>query len=138
MQLLISIIIILIYCSNIDIFSITCVPFNILFEFDIFVLSSLFDMSNTLYYRTLRVNVRENWRVNQQWTIQRNWQHWYTRSKKHNTTCAEHHYAQANWNNVNDDFKESEAYSEDIYRVLRTITTAVYPRLLDFATVSVI
>ena len=50
--------------------------FNILFEFDIFVLSRLFDMSNTLYYKTLRINVRENRRGNQQWTIQRNWQHW--------------------------------------------------------------
>jgi hypothetical protein len=40
----------LIYFSNIDIFSINCVQFNILFEFDIFVLSRLFDMSNTLQY----------------------------------------------------------------------------------------
>jgi len=52
------------------------VQFNILFEFDIFVLSRLFDMSNTLYYKTLRINIRENRRGNQQWTIQRNWQHW--------------------------------------------------------------
>jgi hypothetical protein len=41
-------------------------------------------------------------------------------------------------NNVNDDFKQRETYYEDIYRFLRTITTAVYLRLLDFATVSVI
>ena len=34
--------------------------FNILFEFDIFVHSRLFDMSSTLYYKTLRINVREN------------------------------------------------------------------------------
>jgi hypothetical protein len=66
----------LIYSSDIDIFSINCVQFNILFEFDICVLSRLFDMSSPLYYKTLRINVRENRRGNQQWTIQRNWQHW--------------------------------------------------------------
>ena len=65
-----------VYSSNITIFSINCVQFNILFEFDIFVLSRLFDMSSTLYYKTLRINVRENRRGNQQYTIQRNWQHW--------------------------------------------------------------
>ena len=26
-------------------------------------------------------------------------------NQKHNTTCGGHHDAQANWNNVNDDFK---------------------------------
>jgi hypothetical protein len=55
-------------------------------------------------------------------------------NQKHKTTCVGHHYAEANWNDVNDD----ETYAEDIYRVLRTITTAVYLQLLDFATVSVI
>jgi hypothetical protein len=49
----------LIYSSNIAIFSINCVQFNILFELDIFVVSRLFDMSKTLYYKTLRKNVRE-------------------------------------------------------------------------------
>jgi ribosomal protein L33 len=78
----------LIYSSNINIFSINCVQFNILFEFDIFVLSRLFDMSNTFYYKTLRINVRENRNnpeklaildtqdTRRRQTIQRNWQHW--------------------------------------------------------------
>jgi hypothetical protein len=66
----------LIYSSDITIVSINCVQFNILFELDIFVVSRLFDMSNTVYYKTLRINVRETRRGNQQWTIQRNWQHW--------------------------------------------------------------
>ena len=78
----------LIYSGNINIFSINCVQFNILFEFDIFVLSRLFDMSNTFYYKTLRINVRENRNnpkklaildtqdTRRRQTIQRNWQHW--------------------------------------------------------------
>jgi hypothetical protein len=66
----------LIYSSNINIFSINCVQFNILLELDIFVVSRLFEMSSTSYNNTLRRNVRENRRGNQQWTIQRNWQHW--------------------------------------------------------------
>ena len=45
-------------------------------ELDIFVVSRLFEMSSTSYNNTLRRNVRENRRGNQQWTIQRNWQHW--------------------------------------------------------------
>jgi ribosomal protein L33 len=65
----------LIYSSNINIFSINCVQFNILFEFDIFVLSRLFDMSNTFHYKTLRINVRENR------NIQRNWQYWIHKTK---------------------------------------------------------
>ena len=65
----------LIYSSNINIFGINCVHFNILFEFDIFVVSRLLDMSKTLCYKTLRINVRENRRGIQQWTMQRNWQH---------------------------------------------------------------
>jgi hypothetical protein len=52
----------LIYSSNITIFSINCVQFNILFELDISVVSRLFDMSKTLYYNTLRINVGENQR----------------------------------------------------------------------------
>ena len=79
--------------------------FNILVEFDIFVLSRLFDMSNTLYYKTLRINVRENQRGNQQWTIQRNWQQWIHKTQdtrrrqpnqKHITTCVGYQYAEAN------------------------------------------
>jgi hypothetical protein len=46
----------LIYSSNINIFSINCVEFNILLELDIFVVSRLFEMSNTLYNKTLRIN----------------------------------------------------------------------------------
>ena len=65
----------LIYSSNINIFGINCVQFNILFEFDIFVVSRLLDMSKALYYKTLRINVRENRRGIQQWSIRRNWQH---------------------------------------------------------------
>ena len=66
----------LIYSRNINILSINCVQINVLCELDIFVASRVFDMSNTLYYKTLRINVRENRRGNQQWTIQSNWQHW--------------------------------------------------------------
>ena len=47
----------LIYSSNINIFSINCVELNILLELDIFVVSRLFEMSNTLYNQTLRINV---------------------------------------------------------------------------------
>jgi hypothetical protein len=47
-----------------------------LFEMDIFGVSRLFDMSKTLYYKTLRINVRETRRGNQQWAYQRTWQHW--------------------------------------------------------------
>ena len=43
----------LIYSSNINVFSINCVQVNILFELDIFVVSKVFDMSNTLQYKTL-------------------------------------------------------------------------------------
>ena len=65
----------LIYSSNINIFGINCVQFNILFELDIFVVSRILDMSKTLCYKTLRINVRENRRGIQQWTMQRKWQH---------------------------------------------------------------
>ena len=94
----------LIYSSNITIFSIKCVQFNILFELDIFVVSRLFDMSETLYYKTLRINVRETRSGNQQWAYQRNWLHWVHKTQdtrrrqtnqKHNTTCSGHHYEQA-------------------------------------------
>jgi hypothetical protein len=40
-------------------------------------------------------------RCNQEWTIQRNWQHWVHKtqdedkqSKKYNTICVEHHWTQ--------------------------------------------
>ena len=66
----------LIYSSNINTFRINCVEFNILLELHICVVSRLFEMSNTLYNKTLRINVRENRRGNRQWTIERNWQHW--------------------------------------------------------------
>ena len=80
--------------------------FNILFEFDIFVLSRLFDMSSTLYYKTLRINVREN-RNNQEKLATSGTQETRRRqtNQKHNTTCVGQHYAQANGNNVNDDLK---------------------------------
>jgi hypothetical protein len=45
------------------------------------------------------INVKENRRDNQKWTIQRNWQHWVYKTqhenkqnKKHNTLCVEHHF----------------------------------------------
>ena len=63
-------IIMLIYSSHINI------QFNVLFELDIVVASRVFDLSSTLFYTTLRINVRENRRGNQQWTIQSNRQHW--------------------------------------------------------------
>ena len=66
----------LIYFSNSNILSINCVQFNILLELDIFVVSRVFDMSKSICYKTLRINVRENRRGNQQWEIQRKWQHW--------------------------------------------------------------
>ena len=91
----------LIYSSNIAVFSINCVEFNILFELDIWVVSRLFDMSKTLNTKNKR------WRKpkgNQQWAYQRNWQHWVYKTQdtrrrqtnqKHNTTCSGHHYEQA-------------------------------------------
>ena len=55
-----------------------------------------------------QINVRENRRGNQEWTIQRHWQHWINKTQgegKHsetqNTTSVGHSYAQANTNNVN-------------------------------------
>jgi hypothetical protein len=53
-----------------------------------------------------KINVREHRRGNQKWGIQRNWQHRVhktktNKTKKHNTICGGHHYAQANTNNVN-------------------------------------
>ena len=72
--------------------------FNILLEFDIFVLSRLFDMSSTLYYKTLRIHVRENRRGNQQWTIQRNWQHWVhkTQDEEKQIKNTKHHALDTN------------------------------------------
>ena len=44
----------------------------------------------------------------QEWTIQRNWQHWTHKTQdedkqneKHNAICVGHHYTQTNTNNVN-------------------------------------
>ena len=52
-----------------------------------------------------KINVWEHRRGNHKWTTQRNWQHRAHKTKKntkkHNTICAGHHYAQANTNNVN-------------------------------------
>jgi len=54
------------------------------------------------------IKLRRAWRCNQKGKIQRNWQHRVHKaqnkgkqSKKHNTTCVWHHYAQTNTNNVN-------------------------------------
>lgn len=41
--------------------------FNILFEFDIFVLSRLLDMWNTFYYKILRINVRNIRKIQRNW-----------------------------------------------------------------------
>jgi hypothetical protein len=50
-----------------------------------------------------RINVRDYWRDNQKWTIQRNWQHRVhktsTKQKQHNMCWT--HYTQANTINVN-------------------------------------
>jgi hypothetical protein len=55
-----------------------------------------------------KINGRENRMNNQEWTIQRKWQHWVhktkgedTQNKKHNTICVGHRYVQINTNNVN-------------------------------------
>ena len=55
-----------------------------------------------------QINVRENRRGNQEWTIQRNQQHWGHKTqdedkqnKKHSTICVRHHCMQTNINNVN-------------------------------------
>jgi hypothetical protein len=90
--------------------SINCVQFNILFELDIFVVSRLFDMSKTLYYKTLRINVRENQGdINNEHTRETG-NIGYTRrrqtNQKHNTTCFGHHYEQAHRNNVNGSFSK--------------------------------
>jgi hypothetical protein len=87
----------LIYSSNINIFSVNCVQFNILFEIDICVLSRLFDMSNALYYKTITINVREN-RYNPEKLATLCPQDTRRRktNQKHSTTCVGHHYAQAN------------------------------------------
>jgi hypothetical protein len=49
-------------------------------------------MSKSFYYKTLRINVRENRRGNQQWTIQSNWKHLGTldtrRRQNAISTCA--------------------------------------------------
>jgi len=53
------------------------------------------------------LNVREYRRINQKWTIQRNWQHMVHKTRrrktkqKHNTICVGHHYTQTNTNNMN-------------------------------------
>jgi len=52
-----------------------------------------------------KINVGENRRGNQEWTIQRNWQYWVHTSlagdkqnQKHNTICVRHHFSQTNTN----------------------------------------
>ena len=61
------------------------------------------DELNAIYH----INVRQYRRGNLKLTIRRNetGNIWYTRGKKtkqkHNTICAEHHYTQANTNNIN-------------------------------------
>ena len=49
------------------------------------------------------IDAKEHRRGNQQWIIQRNWQHRVHKTKKykqkHNTIFVEHHYAQTNTNN---------------------------------------
>jgi hypothetical protein len=51
---------------------------------------------------TGQINVRENRKDNQEWTIQRNWQHWEhktkTNKRKHNTIYVRHHHMQTNTN----------------------------------------
>ena len=52
---------------------------------------------------------KEYRRGNQEWTIQRNWQHWAHKTqdedkqskKQHNTICVGHHDTQTSINNVN-------------------------------------
>ena len=50
------------------------------------------------------INIRENRMGNQEWTNQRNWQHWVHTTKKskqkYNTICVGHNYGQAKTNNV--------------------------------------
>jgi len=74
-----------------------------------------------LYIRTAtskkHINLRENRRGNQEWTIQKNWQHWVhktiqrnwqhlgtqdedNQNKKHNTISVVHHYTKTNTNSV--------------------------------------
>ena len=52
-----------------------------------------------------QINVKEYRKGIQKRTIQRNWQHGYTRRRKikqkRSTICVGHHYAQSNTNNVN-------------------------------------
>ena len=55
-----------------------------------------------------KINVRENKRDNQEWTIHRNWLHLahktkdeHEHSKQHNTICGGYRYTQTNRNNVN-------------------------------------
>jgi len=49
----------------------------------------------------LSINVREYWKGNQKWTIQRNWQHRAHKTKKNKAICVGHHYTSTNTNNVN-------------------------------------
>jgi hypothetical protein len=57
--------------------------------------------------KTDMINIREYWRDNQKWTIQRNWGHRVHKTKKnksrqkHNMICVGHHYMLTNTNNVN-------------------------------------
>ena len=53
------------------------------------------------------INVRENRRGNQEWTIQRNWQHWVHKTHDedkqqiNNTICVGHHHTKTKSNKIN-------------------------------------
>jgi hypothetical protein len=51
------------------------------------------------------INLRENQMGNQEWTFQRNWQHWVHKTqdedKEKKPINVGHHYTQTNRNNVN-------------------------------------
>ena len=65
-------------------------------------LLNVFSSSNI----TKKINVSENRRDKQEWTLQRNWQHGIHKTQdkqsyKHNTICVGHHCTQTNTNEVN-------------------------------------
>jgi hypothetical protein len=67
---------------------------------DVIILQMTHNLLNN-YIFIMLINVREYWRGNHKWTIQRNWQHiGYTRGRKtkqkHNTICVGYHYRQTN------------------------------------------
>ena len=62
----------------------------------------------SFFYAYIKKTLGKTEEGNQQWTIQRNWQHWVHKTpdedkqnKKHNTIYVGHHYAQINTTNVN-------------------------------------